>query len=509
VTNPRFSADSTRLAGNSSDGVWVWNADTGALVAGPFAGATISGSTDDPFSPDRRRLVAVDDNRVIIFDLASGQPVGEPLRFHAGNAGSPVFSPDGSLVATVSNGGTAQLWDAHTTRPVGPALVHRNTIMRGVRFTRDGQRLLTWNRMAVCVWDVATGRQLVEPIPAGLDIDGAVFSEDGSRIATSARVGRQVRLWDSSSGQLLSEPAVGAVGFYDQPTFHLSARFLATGYVAEGYAAQVMALPPSTAREPVPEWLLRLATTLAGAEIDQSGALCERASEAKALDAIRRELASQRPDAPYVEWGRWILADRATRPIGPGFKITTAEAEELNSDTSERDLRALDRRANELERIGQFAEAGEIARQGLELARQSRGGESRVTAYWAQRLAWILIQAKQPAEAEPAARAAIAIRERLLDADDPVLALVRQRLGWALLDQQRHAEAEPVLLTAYEAYQRVEARASLSATQKSWKWQTAELLARLYEATQQPAKAAEWRQKAAPAAPPPAPPGNP
>ena len=34
------------------------------------------------------------------------------------------------------------------------------------------------------------------------------------------------------------------------------------------------------------------------------------------------------PDnAPYVEWGRWLLADRATRPIAPGLKITAAEAE--------------------------------------------------------------------------------------------------------------------------------------------------------------------------------------
>jgi hypothetical protein len=96
-----------------------------------------------------------------------------------------------------------------------------------------------------------------------------------------------------------------------------------------------------------------------------------------------------------------------------------------------------------------------------------------------------------------------------LGADDPVLTLVRQRLGWALLEQQRHAEAEPVLLTAYEAYQRFEARASLSATQKSWKWQTAELLARLYEEMQQPAKAAEWKKKTTPATPPPALPGNP
>ena len=34
-------------------------------------------------------------------------------------------------------------------------------------------------------------------------------------------------------------------------------------------------------------------------------------------------------NVPCVEWGRWFLADRATRPIAPGFKITAAEAEKL------------------------------------------------------------------------------------------------------------------------------------------------------------------------------------
>jgi len=32
--------------------------------------------------------------------------------------------------------------------------------------------------------------------------------------------------------------------------------------------------------------------------------------------------ASLPSDAPYAEWGRWILDDRAERPIAPGFTIT-------------------------------------------------------------------------------------------------------------------------------------------------------------------------------------------
>ena len=49
------------------------------------------------------------------------------------------------------------------------------------------------------------------------------------------------------------------------------------------------------------------------------------------FDEIRAELAALPDDAPYVEWGRWFLADRATRPIGPGLKLTTAEVEKLRA----------------------------------------------------------------------------------------------------------------------------------------------------------------------------------
>jgi len=40
---------------------------------------------------------------------------------------------------------------------------------------------------------------------------------------------------------------------------------------------------------------------------------------------VRAELAALPADAPDSEWGRWFLADRATRAIGPGLKITAAE----------------------------------------------------------------------------------------------------------------------------------------------------------------------------------------
>jgi hypothetical protein len=98
---------------------------------------------------------------------------------------------------------------------------------------------------------------------------------------------------------------------------------------ATGEGAVVWPVPPQSGHQPVPDWLLRLATVMAGGEIDGRAIFREQAFDAKSFDAIRRELAALPDTAPYVEWGRWILADRATRSIAPGFTITPAEAAKL------------------------------------------------------------------------------------------------------------------------------------------------------------------------------------
>jgi hypothetical protein len=48
--------------------------------------------------------------------------------------------------------------------------------------------------------------------------------------------------------------------------------------------------------------------------------------DAGTFDALRREVAGLPDDAPYVEWGRWLLADPDTRPISPGARATPAAA---------------------------------------------------------------------------------------------------------------------------------------------------------------------------------------
>jgi hypothetical protein len=280
------------------------------------------------FSTTGRRLATpLADNTVVVWDLSSGTRIGEPLRLGL-YALAVQFSPDGRLLATGTHGqGLVQLWDIDTNRMIGLPLSNR-WFIRGLAFTHDGRRLLSWCQLEARVWDVATGAPLTEPIP-GNNLQNAVFNDDGTRIATCNRNDGEVLLWGGRSGELLADAMYGAnfpgfFGFLDHGRFLAQTNLLGTFFV--------WPVPPQSQHKPAPEWLLQLATTVAGGEIDARAVFREQAVTAKTFDELRRELAALPADAPYVEWGRWFLADRATRPIGPGFKITRAELDNLAAD---------------------------------------------------------------------------------------------------------------------------------------------------------------------------------
>ena len=72
-----------------------------------------------------------------------------------------------------------------------------------------------------------------------------------------------------------------------------------------------------------PDWLLPLAEALSGTRLNKQGALEQTSLDrAKTIEQIREDLENRPGKEEGVMWGRWILADPATRTISPFSSIT-------------------------------------------------------------------------------------------------------------------------------------------------------------------------------------------
>jgi len=65
------------------------------------------------FSPDGRTLASGGDRTIILWDVATGQPIGQPLTGHTSGVESVAFSPDGHALASGSYDGAIILWDVN------------------------------------------------------------------------------------------------------------------------------------------------------------------------------------------------------------------------------------------------------------------------------------------------------------------------------------------------------------------------------------------------------------
>ena len=107
-------------------------------------------------------------------------------------------------------------------------------------------------------------------------------------------------------------------------------------------------------------------------------------------------------------------------------------------------------------------------------------------------LALALLLQERFAEAEPFARESLELREKKTPAEWSTFSS-RSLLGGAMLGQKKYADAEPLLVSGYEGMR--EREANIPAARKLLIRQALERLVKLYEATDQPQKTAEWKAK--------------
>jgi eukaryotic-like serine/threonine-protein kinase len=317
--SPRFSPDGKRIL--VTRGITrLWDAQTGRPLTEPIEGA----GRPPPISPGTRWAIAG------VLDTQTGQPVIEPM-MHRGNVTSAQFSPDGKRIVTGSSDTTARVWEAQNGRPLTEPMNHGAPVLM-TRFSPDGKQVLSVSEKAARIWDAETGQPLTQPVTVGVPgVHSAEFSPDGKRIVIASGDSR-TRVWDALTGQPLTEPINNGYQLFHvefclefSPDGKRILTVAADAVPSGGLTEKPLVWDVAPSQSPCPGWLLQLAEAISGKVLNKEGVLePTRLNRVETLNQIRQKLAGQ-PDDDWVVWGRWLLADRATRTISPFAKITVPE----------------------------------------------------------------------------------------------------------------------------------------------------------------------------------------
>jgi WD40 repeat protein len=145
-------------------------------------------------------LSGTNEGKVQAWNIATGKPVGEPIR----EDGDPILDLDSQgerlLVATAK--GTARVWRPAPRYPIGDCFVHSAAM---ISISPDGRLLLTTSAdNTACLWDLARREAPPKRFHAGEVLCGA-FSADGKYVATGNSDGTAQR-WLTSSGEPFGQP---------------------------------------------------------------------------------------------------------------------------------------------------------------------------------------------------------------------------------------------------------------------------------------------------------------
>ncbi len=224
----------------SRDGSSVVMADEGGAVSfwdveEAMRGGLLMGHTsyvyDVAISPDGRTIAsAAWDGTVRVWDAIEGR---ETLVLRHANfaVAAVVFSPDGRRLASIAQDGLIQVWESATGRPVWTRQLaprRKNLVVYRVAISPRGDLLAATGGQdrLVQLFDTTTGTLVASLAGHETEVSDAVFSPDGSRLA-SADWGGTICFWTTGgSAPLATIKAHGAL--IHRLAFSLDGKILAS-----------------------------------------------------------------------------------------------------------------------------------------------------------------------------------------------------------------------------------------------------------------------------------------
>jgi eukaryotic-like serine/threonine-protein kinase len=176
------------------------------------------------------------------------------------------------------------------------------------------------------------------------------------------------------------------------------------------------------------------------------------------------------------------------------YRLELATERKLSGPEHAFTANALHSLALVLKQQNKFMEAEAVIREALAIRRKGLGGAGLKLTHSLAGLADVLVLQNRFAEAEPLAREWVAMRESA-SPDEWETFGARGILGGILLRQAKYAEAEALLLSGYAGLK--QRAANLPGTGQQRLEKTLQRLVQLYELTESPEQAAQWKQELA------------
>jgi WD40 repeat protein len=231
VLDAAFSRDGRLVVTAGTDDLaCVWDIASGERAGPPLRhDAPVFRAS---FSSDANRvLTASADRTARIWEVPSGREVCRAPR-HRGDVVAAAFSPDGRWFCTASADGTARVCDARTGRERFPALAHHEgqspIPLRDAAFSPDGRLLVTLSAQSARLWCAELGTSAGPELRhKGKKMLAAAFNPDGTLLATGGE-DKRARLWEVASGRQHG-PTLEHKGTVVAVSFSPDRKWLATG----------------------------------------------------------------------------------------------------------------------------------------------------------------------------------------------------------------------------------------------------------------------------------------
>lgn len=178
-------------------------------------------------SPDGTLIAANSGYDIIMFNIHTGERVGDKLCGHDNLITDLQFSADGARLASCSYDETVRLWDVKTRKAAGEPLRGHIYWVWSVAWSRDGQRIVSgsWD-CTVRAWDTSSGKELW-CTNVGYGVSSVAYSPDGALVAAAGGGSNDITLLsgDGRSTGALS----GHTGTITSVTFSHDGTWLASG----------------------------------------------------------------------------------------------------------------------------------------------------------------------------------------------------------------------------------------------------------------------------------------